>query len=413
MADPNRALPRPPQRVEVAAAEGIGTPVAAQVVHDGRLGDLLFPQSDQVMAPWIAKNGSWEVGEGWWLDHVLRSGMTFLNVGANVGYFVVWAAALAGPDGRVIAVEPDPGNYALLQENVRRRRLATVTTYRTAASDSTGTLELFLNPRNSGDHRVFDPQTVGPDGALGFEPGALRRIEVPALPADELVGQQQVDVIMTDTQGWDHHVLRGLRRTIDRCRPVVLCEFTPAWIRALGEDPHDVLAEFVDWGYAVGIASIGLPAGCWDSRQVVDYCSLPGLPYATVELAPLDVPKPPRATPGQGFWRPESAGGPRQWWLTRDSGLIHVQGPADALVEVTFQLLAPPVMPATVIVAGASHQVQPRRPVELRVPVRLDGTGLADIELTPTSGWAKVPGDPRRLFTAVVEPVVTGSSMPA
>lgn len=373
----------------------------ARVVRDSRLGELLFPATDEVMTRWIEAKGSWEVGEGWWLDHVLSPGMTFLNVGANIGYFTIWGAQLVGPRGRVIALEPDPANYALLRENLARRRLTTVTAYQAAASDAAGTVDLYVNPRNSGDHRVFDP---GEDVSFGV--GKARRIQVPALPADDLVAGEHVDVVMTDTQGWDHHVLRGLRRTIRESRPVVLCEFTPAWIKQLGEEPYDVLAEVVDQGYAVGVASLGVPAGRWELGQVVDYCSLPGLPYATLELTPLDVERTPRATPGLGFWRPESSGRIRRWWLTSETGQIHVQGPPRAELEVSFRLVAPPGALATVEIAGIRHVVQ-GGPVDVCVSVTLDPAGLADIQVTPTSGWIRAPGDPRRLFAAVIEPVVT------
>src|SRR6185436_6075060 len=36
----------------------------------------------------------------------LRPGMTFVDVGANVGYFTLLAASRVGPSGRVHAIEP-------------------------------------------------------------------------------------------------------------------------------------------------------------------------------------------------------------------------------------------------------------------------------------------------------------------
>mgnify|MGYP000869433878 CR=1 FL=1 len=72
------ALTPPPRPVTVGPA--VEHHVAAQVVRDSRLGELLFPAYDEVMAPWIDRYRSWEVAEGWWLDHVLEPGMTFLNV---------------------------------------------------------------------------------------------------------------------------------------------------------------------------------------------------------------------------------------------------------------------------------------------------------------------------------------------
>ena len=46
---------------------------------------------------------------------VLRPGDLFLDVGANVGSYTIWAGEL-GAD--VIALEPAPDTYALLLENI-------------------------------------------------------------------------------------------------------------------------------------------------------------------------------------------------------------------------------------------------------------------------------------------------------
>src|SRR5690242_1737917 len=45
---------------------------------------------------------------------VCRPGMTFLDVGANVGYYTALAIARVGDRGKVIALEPDPENFQYL-----------------------------------------------------------------------------------------------------------------------------------------------------------------------------------------------------------------------------------------------------------------------------------------------------------
>jgi predicted methyltransferase len=39
---------------------------------------------------------------------LLNPGMTFVDVGANRGYFTLLGASLVGPAGRVVSVEADP-----------------------------------------------------------------------------------------------------------------------------------------------------------------------------------------------------------------------------------------------------------------------------------------------------------------
>ncbi len=42
------------------------------------------------------------------LESVLRPGMTYYDVGANVGFFAIIAARLVGPSGHVVCFEPLP-----------------------------------------------------------------------------------------------------------------------------------------------------------------------------------------------------------------------------------------------------------------------------------------------------------------
>ena len=50
----------------------------------------------------------------------------FIDVGANIGYFSCLMSKLAGPAGKVLAVEPEPQNLTLLQENIAINHLTNV-----------------------------------------------------------------------------------------------------------------------------------------------------------------------------------------------------------------------------------------------------------------------------------------------
>lgn len=51
------------------------------------------------------------------LQFLLKPGNTFIDCGANVGYFSVQAAQLVGNAGKVISIEANPLTYSLLERN--------------------------------------------------------------------------------------------------------------------------------------------------------------------------------------------------------------------------------------------------------------------------------------------------------
>jgi FkbM family methyltransferase len=75
--------------------------------------------SDVTLAPHLALDGYW----AWWitafLARNLEAGETFVDGGACYGYMSLLAAELVGPEGRVLAVEPNPALFRLLERTLR------------------------------------------------------------------------------------------------------------------------------------------------------------------------------------------------------------------------------------------------------------------------------------------------------
>jgi FkbM family methyltransferase len=158
----------------------------------------------------------------------VRPGMTVLDAGANVGYMAVHAGDVAGPDGTVLACEPEPRNFAVLARNALRCRWRNVVPLQVALGARCGTTPLWLADDDGGDHRTVG---VARDRAS---------IEVPLTTADELARSRGTPIhfVKIDVQGAETEVLRGMASTLASpdLRGVVL-EWWPDGLRAAGEDP--------------------------------------------------------------------------------------------------------------------------------------------------------------------------------
>src|SRR5262249_43043626 len=58
------------------------------------------------------------------LQKYLRPGMTFYDLGANVGFFSLLASRIVGPAGHVVSFEPDPEIATRLRENLARNNFS-------------------------------------------------------------------------------------------------------------------------------------------------------------------------------------------------------------------------------------------------------------------------------------------------
>jgi FkbM family methyltransferase len=156
----------------------------------------------------------------------LGPGQTFVDVGANHGYFSVLAARLVGPTGHVFAFEPNPSVFEQLSEHVTRNRLTNVTTERVALAEHEGALELFVSAcaTNSGLSSISPRPLAFAHGSLDRE----RRVQVRATTVDRWRRDRNVgriDLLKIDVEGAEPLVLRGMAETFVHAPPAgIICE---------------------------------------------------------------------------------------------------------------------------------------------------------------------------------------------
>jgi FkbM family methyltransferase len=179
--------------------------------------------------------GVYEAAETDFLLNVFRPGMTFVDVGANIGYYTALAIDRIGVSGRIIAIEPEPENFEYLNRTVRANRAKHVVCVRKGASDQEGRLTLYTSSGNRGDNRLYRNDLA--DGSYEVETSTLDTI------LDEQ-GILSADLIKIDVQGFEGQVLRGMRQTLRRSgRLVMLLEFWPFGLECAGTRPLDFLNE--------------------------------------------------------------------------------------------------------------------------------------------------------------------------
>lgn len=200
--------------------------------------------NDHAITPDLFLHGHWEPYESQLMGRVLRRGMTFVDIGAHVGYYSLLAARVVGPTGLVLSFEPSPDNFALLMENIGLNGLAgTIRAENVALGARRGAADLYLSTYNTGDHRLYS--TLPDDNEL-FNAGAPRRsTRVPVIPLDEYLSRQgisEVGVVKMDVQGAEMGVLAGMRQTLSRHpQPILFTEFWPHGLLRSGTEPRAVL----------------------------------------------------------------------------------------------------------------------------------------------------------------------------
>lgn len=170
------------------------------------------------------------------LRGLVGTGSTVFDVGANIGFFSLYFARWVGPEGRVIAIEPEARNAASLRRRVARAGMSDVVTcVRAAAADRTGQVNLALNPGHPGDHHIAD----------NGEP--VRAVTLDELAADD---PRPVTLVKIDVQGAESMVLAGAHRLIRLHRPAIFVEVHEPSLIRLGSSRHELIGTLVALGYS-------------------------------------------------------------------------------------------------------------------------------------------------------------------
>jgi FkbM family methyltransferase len=170
------------------------------------------------------------------LQSVVAPGSTVIDVGANIGFFTLRFGRWVGPEGRVIAIEPERRNMASLRRRVRGARLnGVVECVQAAAADRAGEVRLAVNPAHPGDHRI------AADGE-----------RVPAVTIDDLTAgdPRKVALIKVDVQGAEMLVLAGGRHVLETHRPALFVEVDDGALTQFGSSSVELIEKLAALGYA-------------------------------------------------------------------------------------------------------------------------------------------------------------------
>ena len=185
-------------------------------------------------------SGTFEGTETRWVRNHLKPGMTFVDAGANVGYWTALAASLVGPKGRIIAFEPSPYAFQRLKDLVEFNDLEQVEAINAGLSDLPGQVELYLGAW--GNHTP----TMVPHEAETSTLVAVQTLDYAA----ERAGIDRIDLIKIDVEGFEFRVLDGAKQLLrERRIRAILCEFNDDWLRAAGSSTESLERTFRQCGF--------------------------------------------------------------------------------------------------------------------------------------------------------------------
>jgi FkbM family methyltransferase len=179
---------------------------------DCRHGRTVYLTSDQYIGRSLDHYGEYCEGEGMLFDQLVKPGHIVIEVGANIGSHTVHLGRLVGPNGAVVAIEPQRALFYLLCANLALNEQFQVRALHAAAGAAVGSIRVPVL-----DHRA--PLNFGGLSLTGLDTGD----QIPLVTLDSF-DLPSVRLLKIDVEGMEIEVLRGASQLIARHRPILYVE---------------------------------------------------------------------------------------------------------------------------------------------------------------------------------------------
>jgi len=214
-----RVLEHLPIRGKARIADFLLARNAAEVKCHPVPGATVFLRTDQRIERWMWA-GTYEPELVSLLRNKLRPGRTFLDLGANIGYFSAIAAALVGPTGRIHAFEPMPQNFLRLQKNLRPFEWAIPHPW--AVGRTTARVTMHYSDTEAGWASAYEDDNMPLSTTVDMITldGWLAACPI-----------ERIDFIKLDIEGFELEALLGAEVMLRRFRPTIVAETKADWCR--------------------------------------------------------------------------------------------------------------------------------------------------------------------------------------
>jgi FkbM family methyltransferase len=150
---------------------------------------------------------------------------TFVDIGANYGYYTL-LGALWNSKLKIVSFEPVPKIYEGLTRNLVANDLGQVVeTFQVALSDVSGKAVFFLPKGDDAD--TESTGTLAIDSWQKHKGAPTLEVQTMRFDDFEATHPMKVDMAKIDVEDFEAGVLRGMRNTIRRDRPFIVCEILP------------------------------------------------------------------------------------------------------------------------------------------------------------------------------------------
>jgi FkbM family methyltransferase len=171
----------------------------------------------------------------------LKTGDTFIDIGANIGQHTIFAAKIVGEEGSVHAFEPIPKLYNQLKDSVELNHLDKYVFLHNVAIGPKEGQGTFYVSKNAGGSSFVNKDDLSETITVSIKNGDTY-----------LSPLKKIDAIKIDVEGFEYEVLLGVKKIIETYRPILFLEFSGHFYTQQGNQSGEkILSLLRSYNYSI------------------------------------------------------------------------------------------------------------------------------------------------------------------
>lgn len=202
--------------------------------------------TDSILSKFIYFN-TFETNEICFLQRFLTKDDIFLDIGAHVGLFSLYASPILGKGGKIFAFEPTNTTFARLQQNIALNSFSNITPINKALSNCDGSAQLQVTLDG---HDAWNSLAKPSEGCVS------KTEEVTVTKLDSFISEisqneiHKIKFLKIDVEGWEIPVLEGGKEFLSSpVAPTLLVEFTEKNAQNAGYTCVQLYEMLISFGY--------------------------------------------------------------------------------------------------------------------------------------------------------------------
>lgn len=155
------------------------------------------------------------------LKKIIKKNYVCIDIGANLGYYSYFLSILAGPNGKLYAVEPVELFAEIWEKNLKKSKYDNFQIFRFALGEENKKIKMVIPVFNGVLHHGMTRIKEDDAGNIALE--AIVEMKKPDTIFSEL---SSIDFIKIDVEGYEHVIIKNMQDIIKQHLPVIQAELS-------------------------------------------------------------------------------------------------------------------------------------------------------------------------------------------